>query len=131
MAVVQKKIDVPFDIPLPIVLDDSFFPFKYTFFSRGCNACRNRWQPTVGMEFHVVGDDSLHCEEEKDNEHEKYAVTIIYDSFHLNKVVGHVPLYWSELANRILKFLNHHIPVIVTGKRTNRGICLGLEIPID
>ena len=93
MAVVQKKIDVPFDIPLPIVLDDSFFVFKYTFFSRGCHVCKYLWQPTVGMEFHAVGDDSLHCEKEKDNEHEKHAVTIIYDSFHLNKVVGHVPLY--------------------------------------
>ena len=29
------------------------------------------------------------------------------------------------------KFPNHHIRVVVTGKRVNRGIGLGLEIPVD
>ena len=37
-------------------------------------------------------DRSLHCEEEKDNEYDKHAVAIIYDSFHSNNVVVHVPL---------------------------------------
>ena len=64
-----------------------------------------------------MDDDSWHCEEEKDNEYEKHAVTIIYDSFHSNKVVGYVPLYWSESTNTFLKFLNHHICVVLTGKR--------------
>ena len=70
-------------------------------------------------------------EEEKDNEHGKHAVAIIYDSFHSNNFVRQIPLYWRELANKFLKFLNHHIRIIVTGKRVNRGIGLGLEIPID
>ena len=38
----------------------------------------------------------VNCDQEKDNEYCKYAVAIIYCSFHLNEVVGHVPLYWSE-----------------------------------
>ena len=55
---VRKNIDIPFDIHLPIVLDDSFSVFKYSLFSRGHHFYKDRWQPTVG-------DDSLHCEEER------------------------------------------------------------------
>ena len=56
---------------------------------------------------------------------------IIYDSFHLNKALGHIPLYWSKLANKFLKFPNHHISVAITGKKVKRDIGLGLEIPLD
>ena len=73
----------------------------------------------------------MHCEEDKENEYEKHAVAILYNGFHSNKVVGHVPLYWSELANKFLQFPNHQIRVVVTGKRVNRGIGLELEIPVD
>ena len=45
--------------------------------------------------------------------------------------MGHVPLYWGELAKKNLKFLNHHIRVVFPGKRVNRGIGLGQEIPVD
>ena len=55
----------------------------------------------------------------------------MYDSFPQNKVVGDVPFYWSELANKVLKFPNHHISVVVTGNRVNRDIGLGIEIPVD
>ena len=72
----------------------------------------------------------VNCDQEKDNEYHKHVVAIIYDSFHSNEVVGHVPLYWRELANKYLKFSNYHICVVVTGKRVNRGISLGLEIPV-
>ena len=58
----------------------------------------------------------LRCEEEKDNEYDKHAVAIIYDSLHSKKVVGHIPLYWSELANKFLKFPNHHICVVFRKK---------------
>ena len=30
----------------------------------------------------------------------KHAVAIIFDSFHSNKVLGHVPFYWSELETK-------------------------------
>ena len=73
-------------------------------------------------------DDSLHCKEEKDNEYDKHVVAIIYDSFHSNKVVGHVPLYWSELANKFLKSPIYRIRVIVISKGE---ICLNPEIPGD
>ena len=103
----RKKMDIAFDIPLPIVLDESFSVFKYSSFSRGYHVYSNRLQPTVG-------DDSLHCEEEKENEHDKHAVAIIYDSFHLNNVAGNFLLYWNELANKYLKFPNYRIRAVVT-----------------
>ena len=36
-----------------------------------------------------------------------------------------------ESRFKSLKFLNHHISIIVTGKRVNKGIGLKLEIPVD
>ena len=72
-------------------------------------------------------DDSFHCKEEKDNEYDKHVVAIIYDSFHSNKIVGHVPLYWSELANKFLKSPIYRIRVIVISKG---DICLDPEIPV-
>ena len=33
------------------------------------------------------------------------------------------------MASKFLQFTNHHIRVEVTGKRVNRGLGLGLEIP--
>ena len=73
-------------------------------------------------------DNSLHWKEEKDNEYDKHIVAIIYDSFQSNKVVGHVPLYWSELANTFLKSPIYRIRVIVISKG---DICLNPEIPED
>ena len=71
---VRKKVDIPIDIPLPIVFDDSFSVFKYSCFIRGCHVYNDGWQPTVC-------DDSLHCEEEEDNEYDKHAAakfTIVF-----------------------------------------------------
>ena len=84
------------------------------------------------LEEEIIIDKNLtifyvNCDQEKDNKHCKHAVAITYDSFHSNEVVGDVPLYWSELANKFLKFPSHHIRVVVTGKTVNRRIGLGLE----
>ena len=43
------------------VLDERFSLLKYSSFSRGCHVYKDGWQPTMG-------DDSLHCKEEKDSE---------------------------------------------------------------
>ena len=40
------------------------------------------------------------------------------------------PLNWSKVASKFLQFTNYHIHVKVTRKRVNRGIGLGLEIPV-
>ena len=89
-----------------------------------------------GITFTKIDDNPLwvmilYAVKKKNNEYNKHAVAIIYDSYHSNKVVGHVPLYWSELANKVLKLQNHYSCVFVTGKRVNRGIVLGLEISVD
>ena len=117
-------MDISFDIPVPIILDDSFSVFKQSSFSRGYHVYKDRWQPTVG-------DDSLHCQQEKDIEYNKHGVAIIYDSFHSNKVLGQIPFYWSKFTNTFLKFPSHHIRLVGVGKSVNRGIGLGLEIPVD
>ena len=124
MAARKKMIDIPFDIPIPILLDEHFTVFKYSSYSRGYHAYKEIWNP-------LVGDDSLICEPEESNEHDKYAVAMVFDDCLLKKVVGHVPLYWSKLAFKFLQFQNHSIRVAVTGKRVNRGAGLGLEIPVD
>ena len=124
MAAIKKMIDIPFDIPIPILLNEHFTVFKYSSYSRGCHAYKEIWNP-------LVGDDSLICEPEESNEHDKHAVATVFDDCLLKKVVGHVPLYWSKLAFKFLQFQNHSIHIAVTGKRVNRGAGLGLEIPVD
>ena len=64
---VRKKTDILFVIPLPIALDDCFSVFKYSSIGRGYHVFKDRWQPTVG-------DDSLHCEEDKGKECDKHAL---------------------------------------------------------
>ena len=41
------------------------------------------------------------------------------------------PLNWSEVTSKFLQPANHHISVDVTGKWVNRGVGLGLEIPVN
>ena len=124
MAARKNMIDIPFDVPIPILLDEHFTVSKYSSYSGGYQAYKEIWNP-------LVGDDSLICEPEESNEHDKYAVAIVFDDCLLKKVVGHVPLYWSKLVFKFLQFLNHSIRVAVTGKRVNRGVGLGLKIPVD
>ena len=128
MTARKKMIDVPFDIPIPLLLDEHFTVFNCSSYSRGYHAYKGAitliWNP-------LLGDDSLICELEESNEHDKYAVAIVFDDCLLKKVVGHVPLYWNKLAFKFLQFQNHSIRVAVTGKRVNIGAGLGLEIPVD
>ena len=124
MAARKKMIDIPFDIPIPILLDEHFTVFKYSSYSRGYHAYKEIWNP-------FVGDDTLICKLEESNEHNKNAVATVFDDCLLKRIVRHVPLYWSKLTLNFLQFLNHSICVVVTDKRVNRGADLGLEIPVD
>ena len=47
------------------------------------------------------------------------------------QLVWHVPLNWSKAVSKFLQFTNHHVRVKVTGKRVNRSVGLGLEIPVN
>ena len=78
----------------------------------------------------IIGDDSLTCEREE-HENDKSAVAIIWDVCVSKKIVGHVPVNWSKVAFKFLQLTNYHIRVEVTGKRVNRGVGLGLEIPAN
>ena len=124
MAARKKMTDISFDIPIPVLLDDHFTVFKYSSYSRGYHVYKEIWNP-------LVGDDSMICEPEESNEHDKYAFAIVFDDSLLKKVVGQVPLSWSKFAFKFLQFQNHSIRVAITDKRVNRGACLGLEIPVD
>ena len=68
-----------------------------------------------------------------------------YEIFHFIKLLIHCylsilificyyflarPLNWSKVTSKFLQFTNHHIHVEVTRKRVNRGVGLGLKIPI-
>ena len=64
MAARKKIIDIPFDIPIPILLDEHIIVFKYSSYSRGYHAYKEMRSP-------LVGDDSLICEPEESNEHDK------------------------------------------------------------
>ena len=57
----------------------------------------------------------------------------IYHNFHFNKVVQLVPLWWSESANKFLKFRKHHIrdSCCCYWQKSKKGISLVLEIPVD
>ena len=124
MAARKKIVNIPFDIPIPILLDEHFTVFKYRSYSRGYHTCKELWNP-------LLGDDSLICQAEESNEHDKYAVEIVFDDCLLKRVVGRVPLYWSKLAFMFIQFQNHSIRVAVIDKRVNRGAVLGPEIPAD
>ena len=46
-------------------------------------------------------------------------------------LVGHVPLNWSKAVSKFLQLTNHRVHVEMTEKRVNRGVKLGLEIPVN
>ena len=47
------------------------------------------------------------------------------------KIEENVPLNWSKVVSEFLQFANHHIRVEVIGNRVNRGVGLGLKIPVN
>ena len=62
MVARKKMINIPFHIPIPILLDEHFTIFKNSSYSRGYYAYKEIWNP-------LVGDGSLICEPEESNEH--------------------------------------------------------------
>ena len=66
------------------------------------------------------------------NEYDEYAVAIVaIDHFKREEVVGHVPLFLSKTLNKFLRSPGSNASCKVTGTRINRGIGVGLEIPIE
>ena len=65
------------------------------------------------------------------NVYDKNAVAIKFDDCISKKIVVHIPFNWSKLASMFLKVPSSCLHGTVTGKRVNRGVGLGLEIPMD
>ena len=84
------------------------------------NAYMDIWTPKVG-------DENICLKLENDNEHDKFAVAVLFEE----RVVGHVPKNLSKLFYQFLKIPNATMGCKVTGKRVNRGAGYGLEIPVQ
>ena len=120
----QDKMEIPFDVAIPILLDNDFSVLKHNSSARGYHAYMDIWKP-------LIGDDSLHCKREDDNIHDENTVAVIHSNHTGPHVVGQVPFLYSSTFKNFLSLPNHTIRVLVTGKRINRGTGYGLEIPVE
>lgn len=95
----------------------SFFIAFNNSFVRGHHVYKDEWPPTVG--------ENLNCVREPLNEKDKNAVAVMRD----DKVVGHVPLFYSRCVGQFLEISSIAVTCTVTGERVNRGGGYGLEVP--
>ena len=61
------------------------------------------------------------------NQHDKFAVAIVLEE----QIVGHIPKNLRKILHQFMKIPNCNIGCKVTGKRANRGVGYGLEIPVQ
>ena len=112
------------DMQLPITSEE-FSSHTINTFSRGYLEYMSVWIPQIS-------DDSLFCRRELSNEYDEYAVmTVAIDHFNQDEVVGYVPLFLSKTLNKFIRSPGSYASCKVTGTRKNRGIGVGLEIPIE
>ena len=119
----QDKMEIPFHVKIPILIDNSFSVLKHNSYARGYHAYMYNWKP-------LIGNDSLFCKREDDNIHDKNAVAVIYSNHIGPRIVGHVSFLYSKFK-KFLSLPNHKIRVLVTGKRMNHGAGYGFEIPVE
>ena len=67
-----NEINDLFATPITVLIENTFTAFKYSSFIRGYHVYKDVW-------IHIVGDDSLTCEQEQRNENDKNAVAIIWN----------------------------------------------------
>ena len=120
----QGKMEIAFDVEIPILIGNSFSVLKHNSYARGYHAYMDIWKP-------LIGDDSLRCTQEDDNIHNKNLVAVINSNHIGPPVVGHVPFLYSSTFKKFLSLPNHTIRVLVTEKRSKRGAGYGLEIPVE
>ena len=65
-----SEINDLFATPITVLIENTFTAFKYSSFIRGYHVYKDVW-------IHIIGDDSLTCEQEQRNENDKNAVAII------------------------------------------------------
>ena len=91
-----------------------------------CKTAEYRYVYEIRHRFHNFCDTF-----EAHNENDKNTVATLWVDCVSKKIVRHVPQNWSKVASKFLQFTNHHIRVKVTWKTVNRGVGLGLEIPVN
>ena len=111
------------DMELPITLEE-FSSHTINTFSRGCHEYMSVWMSQIS-------DNYLFCRRKLSNEYEELAVAIVAIDHVKEEAVGHVPLFLSKTLNKILRLPGSYVSCKVTGTRINRGIGVGLEIPIE
>ena len=79
-----------------------------------------------------IGDDSLFCRRGLSNEYDEYSAAIVaIDHFKQKEVVGYVSFFLSKTLNKLLNLPGLCASFKVTGTGINKGIGVGLEIPIE
>ena len=75
-----------------------------------------------------IDDDSLFCRRELSNEYDEYSAAIVaIDHFKQKEVVGYVYFFLNKTLNKLLNLSGFK----VTGTTINKGIGVGLAIPIE
>ena len=120
----QDKMEIPIDVEIPILIDNSFSVLKHNLYAHGYHVYMDIWKP-------LLGNASLRCKREYDNIHDENAMAVIHSNHTGPRVVGHVPLLYSSTFKKFLSLPNHTIRVLVTGKRINRGGGYGLAITVE
>ena len=120
----QDKMEIPSDVEIPILIDNSFLVLQHNSNAPGYHAYMDICKP-------LVGDDRLRRKREGDNIHDENAVAVIHSKHIGLRVVDHVPFLYSSTFKKSLSLPNHTIRVLVTGMRINRDAGYGLEIPVE
>ena len=120
----QDKMEIPFDVEIPILIENSFSVVKHNSYACDYYAYMDIWEL-------LIGDNSLCCKREDNNMHNENAVPVIHSKRTEPRVVGHVPFLYSSTFKKFLSLPNHTIRVLVTGIKINRGAGYGLEIPVE
>ena len=118
------NMEIDYDIDIPIVVENTFSVLKHHSYIRGYHAYMNIWTP-------IIGDDNLLCKHERDNKHDENAIAVLKGNGSGPRIGGHVPFCYSSLFMKFFSLPYHCIKVCVEGKRVNRGVGYGLEIPAE
>ena len=93
----QDKMEIPFDVEIPILIDNSFSVLKHNSYARGYHAYTDIWKP-------FIGDNSLRCKREDDNIRDENALAIIHSNHTGPRVAGHVPFLCSSTFKKFFLY---------------------------
>ena len=119
VKVLAEHLDMEFQIIL-----EEFSLHTVNTFSRGYHEYMSVWMLQID-------DTFLFCRRELSNINEEHAVSIVAIDHFKREIVGHVSLFLSKTLNKLLCLPGSCASCEVTGTRINRGIGVGMEIPIE